>query len=54
MSQPGAVQRCRDVLQWLDEVGGNVVNIAGPRESESPGIGEKAEKFLCEVFQPSG
>ncbi|HTK78676.1 MAG TPA: putative molybdenum carrier protein [Gemmataceae bacterium] len=51
MSQPGAVERCRDVLQWFAEAGGGVVNVAGPRESESPGIGEWAEKFLREVFQ---
>ena len=30
-----------------------VVNVAGPRESESPGIGERAERFLREVFQPA-
>jgi hypothetical protein len=52
MSQPGAVERCRDALKWFADAGGNVVNIAGPRESESPGIGETAEKFLKEVLQP--
>jgi hypothetical protein len=54
MSQPGAVERCRDVLKWFAKAGGCVVNVAGPRESQSPGIGEKAEKFLCEVFQWPG
>jgi hypothetical protein len=51
MSQPGAIERCRDVLQWFAKAGGCVVNVAGPRESQSPGIGERAEKFLWEVFQ---
>ena len=54
MSQPGAVERCRDVLMWFADGGGSVVNVAGPRESESPGIGESAEKFLREVFQRPG
>jgi hypothetical protein len=54
MSQPAAVERCRDVLNWFAEAGGTVVNVAGPRESESPGIGERAEKFLREVFQQPG
>jgi hypothetical protein len=51
MSHPGAVERCRDALKWFATAGDSVVNVAGPRESESPGIGEKAEKFLTEVFQ---
>src|SRR5262245_48868343 len=54
MSQPGAVERCRDVLKWFAKAGGSVVNVAGPRESESPGIGKRAEKFLSEVFQRPG
>jgi hypothetical protein len=54
MSQPGAVERCRDAIKWFANAGGSVVNVAGPRESESPGIGERAEKFLREVFQKPG
>jgi hypothetical protein len=54
MSHPGAVERCRDALNWFANAGDSVVNVAGPRESESPGIGERAEKFLREVFQPPG
>jgi hypothetical protein len=38
---------------WFAKAG-SVVNVAGPRESESPGIGERAEKFLGEVFQLPG
>ena len=54
MSYPGAVERCRDALNWFANAGKSVVNVAGPRESESPGIGERAEKFLREVFQQPG
>jgi hypothetical protein len=54
MSQPGAVERCRDALRWFADAGGSVVNVAGPRESESPGIGEKAERFLRQVIQQHG
>ena len=54
MSYPGVVERCRDALTWFANVGVRDVNVAGPRESESPGIGERAEKFLREVFQQPG
>ena len=54
MSHRGAVERCRDALKWFANAGGSVVNVAGPRESESPGIGERAEKFLRDVFQQPG
>jgi hypothetical protein len=54
MSHPGAVERCRDVLKWFAKARGSVVNVAGPRESESPGIGEMAEKFLREVSPQPG
>jgi hypothetical protein len=54
MSHPGAVERCRDALMWFAEAGESVVNVAGPRESESPGIGEMAERFLREVFPLPG
>jgi Circularly permutated YpsA SLOG family len=53
MSYPGAVERCRDALKWFADAGDSVVNIAGPRESESPGIGQKAETFLREVLKQS-
>jgi hypothetical protein len=31
-----------------------VLNVAGNRESRAPGIGERAERFLCEVFRQLG
>jgi hypothetical protein len=43
-----------DCVAWLKECVGDradfVLNVAGPRESKSPGIGERAEAFLAEVF----
>ena len=39
------------VRRWLDEnIGEGILNIAGPRESESPGLYEQAKQFLGEVF----
>ena len=38
------------VVQWLIEVRPQVLNVAGPRESPSPGIGRQAAAFLTELF----
>jgi hypothetical protein len=39
------------VLAWLKSFGGDIVlNVAGPRESEAPGIYEKACMLLTEVI----
>ncbi|MGH7457698.1 MAG: putative molybdenum carrier protein [Longimicrobiaceae bacterium] len=40
---PAAVERVRD---WLEEQRVNVLNLAGPRESQSPGIGARTREFL--------
>jgi hypothetical protein len=38
--------------QWLDEnLADGVLNVAGPRESESPGIYSVAKSFLASVFE---
>lgn len=34
---------------WIDQVGG-ILNVAGPRESEAPGIGEEARGFLAALL----
>jgi hypothetical protein len=39
---------------WLGEREGNAVCIAGPRESEAPGIYAKAMPFLCDVLGGGG
>ena len=47
----GAVEQARD---WLARIGGGlgevVLNVAGPRESEAPGIYEAASAFLRELL----
>ncbi len=39
-----------EVLGWLEANGILVLNVAGPRESEAPGIYEAARAFLDDVF----
>ena len=38
------------VAEWIAERGIRVLNVAGPRESEVPGIYERAATFLAGVF----
>jgi hypothetical protein len=38
------------LMTWLSGHGVHALNVAGPRESKCPGIGEAAEKFLGELF----
>lgn len=40
------------VATWLHRHQISVLNIAGPRESGSPGIAEQAHLFLSRLFQP--
>jgi len=40
----------RDLLQWIKENNIDVLNVAGNRESFSPGIGKKAYEFLLNIF----
>jgi len=39
-------------LEWLQFVKPVVLNVAGPRASESPGIGRKVRTILCAVLAP--
>ncbi|MBN1394233.1 MAG: putative molybdenum carrier protein [Pirellulales bacterium] len=39
-----------EVRHWLEETGVSILNVAGPRESQSPGIYESAREFLAGVF----
>lgn len=43
------VPSARALLDWITD--GCVVNVAGNRESKSPGIGARAEAFLVELFR---
>lgn len=45
LGDPDAIRR------WIREQGIAVLNVAGPRESQSPGIGEAAYQFLRRLFE---
>ncbi len=47
-ARPGVAKTRR----WLMRYGRGVLNVAGPRESQSPGIGAEAAQFLRNLFQP--
>jgi hypothetical protein len=40
----------QEVRQWLSELKPDTLNIAGPRESTSPGIFDRSMQFLLAVF----
>jgi hypothetical protein len=40
-----------EVRRWLDEHAVETLNVAGPRESQSPGIGAMAREFLKSVLR---
>jgi hypothetical protein len=42
----------RNVSDWLRSNRIEVLNVAGPRESQSPGIGATAERYLLQLFGP--
>jgi hypothetical protein len=41
-----------EVSAWLKRENIEILNVAGPRESQSPGIGQFAKEFLLNVFGP--
>lgn len=43
-----------EALAWLQRVPHGVVNVAGNRESKSPGIEREAEDFLFQLFTAAG
>lgn len=43
-----------EIVDWLGFSGVRVLNVAGNRESSSPGIGAWVESYLCEVFRLLG
>lgn len=48
---PGHRQKVRALRAWLEEKGIRVLNVAGPRESQVPGIYQLAKAFLLELLQ---
>ena len=46
-TSPGEISRAgEDIAQWIETVPGTTLNVAGPRESESPGLQARACAFL--------
>jgi hypothetical protein len=50
-SVPDTIAGPAEVRRWLKEERVEVLNVAGPRESQSPGIGALAREFLVTVFR---
>jgi hypothetical protein len=48
VSDPGAKEKIR---QWLERFSIIVLSVGGPAESTCPGIGERAYRLLCAVFE---
>jgi hypothetical protein len=42
------------VAEWIVENKVRVLNVAGNRESRAPGIGDRIERFLADVFRRLG
>lgn len=40
-----------DILDWVEQTHPKILNIAGPRESKSPGIYTQVRQILTEVFK---
>lgn len=51
---PAGVAEVRRVRTWLDEHDVSVLNVAGPRESNAPGLYEAARRFLLRLFEALG
>lgn len=39
-----------EARRWLEDLDVKVLNVAGPRESQSPGIAAEAERFVTRLF----
>ena len=55
LSKPLLISRTNEIEKisaWIKSLASNVIlNIAGPRESESPGIYQKVYSLICELFE---
>ncbi len=52
--KPGASFEPCQVATWIAENKFGTLNVAGNREDEEPGIGDRVERFLGEVLQQLG
>jgi hypothetical protein len=51
---PGDMTRLPVVFEWITGAGIRTFNVAGNRESDSPGIGQSFERFLVGLFRQLG
>jgi hypothetical protein len=51
---PGAAFEPSHITAWIIENGITTLNVAGNREHEEPGIGDRVERFLGEVLAQLG
>jgi hypothetical protein len=51
VDEPIGPERAPAIARWLADHDVRVLNIAGNRESKSPGIGDWVERYLTEVFR---
>jgi Circularly permutated YpsA SLOG family len=51
---PGASFEPAHVAAWIAQNKVNTLNVAGNREAEEPGIGDRVERFLGEVLEQLG
>ena len=51
---PGASFEPAHVATWIVENKIKTLNVAGNREDEEPGIGDRVERFLGEAFKQLG
>lgn len=49
-----AKQQVTTLAEWLEQNNVRVLNVAGPRESKTPGVHQMASRFLDEFFHNSG
>lgn len=49
-SSSDATQVLATIRRWLEEVRPRILNVAGPRESEQPGAGDRTRSLLRGVF----
>ena len=52
-AQAPAEDACAEIRRWIDDHDINVLNVAGPRESECPGIYGQARRLLTALLAPA-
>ena len=54
LAEVDAGEACEQVRAWLDEHDPTVLNVAGGRESKSPGLGSRVRRIMLSVLGGSG